>query len=135
MDKILFGKLIGETYRIQNREGYCSVSEATIYGLLNGFEYVIDEEIKKIGYISTEEMQIVGDVLNEYFIDEDKLNSLSGYYEIEPKLDKHGISRWKAISIITYYKANNQFTNVIEKFNTSGSPVECKNFEIPDYEL
>ena len=134
MDKVLFGKLLGEIYRTQNREGYCSVSEATIFGLLNGFEYVIDEEIKNIGYITTEELQIVADILDEYFLDEEKLNKLSGYYEIESKLNAHNISRTKAISIITYYKANNQFNDVIEKFNSSASPGECKHFEIPNYE-
>lgn len=134
MDKLMFGKLLGEIYRIQNREGYSPVSESTIFGLLNGFEHVINEEIERMGHVTTEEFNRVGDILNEYFIDEEKLSNLSGYYDIEPKLNSYGIPRWKAIQIITFFKAIGQFEDVIEKFNSSASPTECKRFEISDWD-
>ncbi|AYV67098.1 hypothetical protein C2I06_09540 [Niallia circulans] len=134
MDKVMFGKLLGEVYRSQNREGYAPVKESTIFGLLNGFEHVIDEEIERIGFVSKEEFTIVGDILNEYFLDDEKLKNLEGYYDIEPELDRQGISRAQAIQILTYYKANGQFGNVIEKFNSQHSPTECKRFEIADYD-
>jgi hypothetical protein len=134
MDKLMFGKLLGEIYRSQKRQGFSPVSDAVIFGLLNGFEHVIDEEIEKIGYITTEEFNAVGDILNEYFIDNEKLENLKGYYDIEPELERRGISRWKAIQILTLYKASRRFENVIEKFNSHFSPSECKRFEISDWD-
>ena len=133
-DKLLFGKILGEIYRIQNRNGYCGVGESVIYGLLNGFESVIDEEIERIGHITKSEIRTVIDILDEYHKDEEKFKELTGFYDIEDKLDENGITRWKAIQILTYLKANRQFVDVIAKFNSSNSPVECKRFEIDEWD-
>jgi hypothetical protein len=135
MDKFLFGKILGEIYRIQRRMDACPVKESTVYGLLNGFESVIDDEISSIGFVSKEDVSAVADVLDEYFLDEKKLEKLKGYYDIEPALERRGISRSKAMIILTYFKLNGQYTNVIEKFNSQHSPVECKTFEPHWWEL
>lgn len=134
MEKILFGKLLGEIYRIQNRNGYSPVSEARIYGLLNGFEGVINEEIDDIGIVTEEEVIKVMDILDTYHLDLDELENLSGYYDIESDLNKENISRSKAIKILTYLNANGQYDHVIKKFNSSNSPVECKTFELNDWD-
>lgn len=133
-NKIMFGKLLGEIYRIQNRQGHCPVSESVIYGLLHGFETVIDQEIERVGYISKEDLRAVEDILNEYHVDDEKLQELTGFYDIESQLEERGISRSKAMEIFTYLKADRRFNHVIEKFNSSNSPVECKTFELDDWD-
>ena len=134
MDKLMFGKLLGEIYRIQNHQGNCYVDESVIYGLLHGFESTINEEIESIGYTSIEEVRAVMDILDEYHKDNDKLSGLKGYYDIEHKLKQVGIERYKAVEILTYLKANRQYEHVIEKFNSSNSPVECKTFELNEWD-
>lgn len=129
MDKLMFGKILGEIYRIQKKMDACPVKDSTVYGLLKGIESVIDQEIASIGYISNDDISAVADILNEYHLNQDKLDKLEGYYDIEPALEKHGIDRSKAITILTYFKLNGQFNHVIEKFNSQHSPVECKRFE------
>jgi hypothetical protein len=133
-EKIMFGKILGEIYRIQSRKGYCYVGKGTVYGLLNGFESVIDEEIERIGHVTNEELRAVVNVLNEYHKDQSKFNALSGYYDIEDTLDELEISRSKAITILTYLYANRRFTDVIDKFDSQNSPTECRTFELDEWD-
>ena len=133
--KLLLGKLLGELYRLQNASGVrCGIEEAQIYGLLNGFENCIEQEIEMIGFVSREKLEAVGNILNEYFIDEKKLESFKGFYEIERGLQSNGIDRSDAIRILTYLKANHQFTNVIAKMDSSNSPSECRVFDLSEFE-
>lgn len=136
MEKIMFAKLLAEIYRIQRKiDPKGEDLDATIYGLLNGIEDVIDRELNRIGLISKEKFTAVCDVLQEYFDDDEKLNKLTGYYDIEPKLKMKGVSRSEAIAILTYLNATNQYDNVIKKFDSSNSPGECKKFEISKYDI
>ncbi|MED4124139.1 hypothetical protein P4641_09130 [Halalkalibacterium halodurans] len=136
MEKFLFGKLLGEMYRIQKRlpESSVAVSNHVIYGLLNGIERIVDDQISSIGYVSKGEEDIVVNVLNEYHIDAEKLEGFNGYYDIERKLESQGITRSQAIKIITLLKAEGRFTNVIDKMDSSGSPSECRTFELRDWD-
>ena len=134
--KLFFGKILGELYRIQNNsEGIaCPAEPAQIFGLLNGFENVIEEEIERIGFVSNEEMKIVSNVLNEYWIDLEKRKNFKGFYDIENKLKDLGVDRYKAIPILTYFKANHQFLELIEKMDSENSPSECRNFNLDEFE-
>ncbi len=135
MEKLMFAKLLGEIYRTQKRidPNLCTARDAEIYGLLNGFEPVIDRQLSEVGWITDDEITAVADVLQPYFDDEEKLNGLKGYYQIEFALRYAGIPREKAIAILTYFKANEQYTDVIKKLNSDASPIECKRFDIPDW--
>lgn len=134
--KLVFGKILGEIYRIQNKMDNASylVGSETIYGLLNGFEETLDQEIGNLSFISSEEVAYVSSVLNEYHINEQRLSTFNGYYNIEHKLLSRGIDRIKAKRIVTMFKIEGRFQNVIDKMDTSGSPGECRTFEIPEYE-
>ena len=96
-------------------------------------EPVIDRQLSEVGWITDDEITAVADVLQPYFDDEEKLNGLKGYYQIEFALRYAGIPREKAIAILTYFKANEQYTDVIKKLNSDASPIECKRFDIPDW--
>nr|WP_319401862.1 hypothetical protein [uncultured Carboxylicivirga sp.] len=134
--KLFFGKILGEIYRIQNNseDMACPAEPSQIFGLLNGFENVIDEEIERIGAVSREELYAVMDVLDEYWRDLEKRQEFKGFYDIEHKLQQRGIGRGKAIPILTYLKANHQFVELIDKMNSQHSPIECKNFDLDEFE-
>lgn len=135
-NKLVFAKILGEIYRTQKRidKNLCNVSDARIYGLLNGVQRVVNEELENMNFVSENHERFMVGVLNEYFTDPNKLQNLKGYYDIEDELESVGIDRSTAITILTLLQEEGRFTNVIAKFNSSGSPVECKTFEIEDYE-
>ena len=130
--KLLLGKLLGEVYRIQknNEDITCSVENAQIYGLLNGFETAIDYELEIMGHITNEQLTAVSKVLMPIFNDKEKLNEFQGFYDIEDELKSLGVDRVEAIKILTYFKAKNQFISIIEKMDSSGSPSECRKFDL-----
>ncbi|MEV9639490.1 hypothetical protein ABZ756_02180 [Mammaliicoccus sciuri] len=135
-NKLVVAKILGEIYRIQKRlpDNACPVGNDVIYGLLNGIERVVDSELEELYFISQGKEEAAVGILNEYFIDRDKLNNLKGYYDIEHKLEDRGIDRSDAIRIFTQLKAEGRFVNVIEKMDSSNSPGECRTFDIPSYE-
>lgn len=134
-NRILMAKILGEVYRIQRRgETPCAADEATIFGLLNGFEYVIDTELDGIGFVSKEILSAMIDVLNPIFNNKKNLESFRGFYDIEHELQGRGIDRSMAIRILQYLNANNQFQELIAKMDTSGSPSECRTFEISKWD-
>lgn len=134
--KRLFGMLLGEVFRIQRAmpDMTCAASDAQIYGLLNGFEGSIDEILERTGDISSEKVKAVMDVLEPIWADQEKLKNFRGFYDIEGELGRRGVDRSDAIAILRYLKANHQFTDVIEKMDSSGSPAECRRFELTEWD-
>ena len=58
-----------------------------------------------------------------------KLNNFKGFYDIEEYLVCRWVDRTDAIHVLTYFKVNDQFLEIIEKMDTSYSPSECRLFE------
>jgi hypothetical protein len=131
MDKqmILMGKILGEVYRLQKNlsPNHCKVGDGTIYGLLNGFEDTINDELTHIGFISETQMKVVHDVLAPYFRND---RELKGFYDIEYLLQENGVSRTDFIKIATKLTLENRYTELFKKFNTDSSPAECLTFNI-----
>lgn len=129
--KYMFGRLLGETYRLQRRieSKMCGVGDDVIYGLLNGIETVVDDELNS-AVVTREEVRVVSSILNEYWINPAKVQSFRGYYDIEPRLEEAGIERWKAIRILSYFRIRGQFASLIDKMDSEYSPSECRTFEI-----
>lgn len=134
--KIMFGKLLGEIYRTQEivKVGGSNQSRDQVYGLLSGIESVIDEQLESVGFISSEKMNAVEDVLATIWEDEEKLSKFKGYYDIERDLKRHGVSRGEAIVILKYLKESRRFTDLIDRMDTSHSPAECRTFEIRSFD-
>jgi hypothetical protein len=124
----LFGYLLGETFRMQKKLGICNVSDPTIFGMLNGMEDVLREVEARIPVIPDGLVKKAADILQPYL--DDPTKPLSGYYQIEKELDAAGIDRGRAIVIFTYFKASGFYSEVIEKLNTTESPIECKTFDL-----
>jgi len=135
-NKILLGKILGEIYRIEKRTNdmACPATEAQIYGLLNGFEHCIDEELEMTGAVTYEQYVTVLNVLDEIDMDPAKFEAFNGFYSIEDKLNSLGINRGKAIKIISYIYADRRFTTLIDKMDSAGSPMECRTFELSDFD-
>ncbi|QRF33911.1 hypothetical protein [Bacillus safensis] len=131
---LLQGKILGQIYRIQNRQGYCPVTEATIYGLLNGIESVVKDELEELNFIPDDNLTKLSKILSVYYNDKEKLSEVSGYYDLELDIENAGITREEARQILIYFYARGQFVELINKFNSSNSPVECKTFKIPDWD-
>ncbi len=74
------------------------------------------------------------DVLEPIWADEEKLKNFRGFYDIERELEQRGVHRSDAIAILRYLKANHQFTDVIEKMDSSHSPSECRRFELTEWD-
>jgi hypothetical protein len=134
--RIFLSKILGEIYRIQKRidKFPCSASDSHIYALLHGFQTAIDDEIGTMNFINEDELTGMGKILDEYWSDPLKLKGFKGYYDIENKLKAIGINRSKAITILKYFKMQDRFHGLIEKFDSVHSPVECKRFEISEFE-
>ncbi|WPP39873.1 hypothetical protein SK066_14740 [Paenibacillus hunanensis] len=135
--KLAFGQILGQIYRIQKNisPDICQVNDATIYALLNGVETTIDSQLLEQGFISREKEAHVSNVLAEYHNDSDKLNNLKGYYDIEHDLEAGNINRVEASIIMTMFNERGLFKEVIAKMDSSFSPVECKRFEISEYDI
>lgn len=132
---LALGKMLGETYRLQKRINpeMVQVSDSTIFGLLNGFEGVIQRELIVEDPITEEDISAMADVLDPYHINPER--EFTGFYQIEHQLEQRGINRMKAIHILTYFNANGQYEEVIGRMDTAGSPSECRRFNIPENEL
>lgn len=132
----LLGRILGEIYRIQNAiEGMTSGgAPARIYGLLNGIDDAIDKELECIEGISNAKLEAAADVLEPILQDAVKLDEFSGFYDIEEELKARGITRSEAMQILKYWWADHRFTALIEKMNSRNSPVECKTFELDEFE-
>jgi hypothetical protein len=134
--KVIFGKMLGEIYRIQNRMNpkICPVQDSAIYGLLNGIEPVIDEEIEGIGFISKEQYEFATKVLSNIENDPERKKDFKGFYDIEKELSDGGISRGMAIQIFKHIKAFGGFADLFAKMNSVDSPTECKKFELYEWD-
>ena len=137
--KMFFGKILGEIYRIQKHINpeICKVRDSKIYGLLNGFENVINEEVNNYDFVSKEDLISLGKIMDDIRINNRTKNSnFKGYYEIEDELKRQGknIDRATAITIIKYYLSENKFIDLVKKFDTENSPDEMRkiNFEKDD---
>jgi len=134
-NKILLGKILAEVYRMQRKANMpCSATDGQIYGLLNGFETAINEQLERIGYVSEAELMHVIDVLTPYWKEPAKLAEFKGFYDIEHELEAGGVDRAKAIPILRYLYANSQFHEVIAKMDSSDSPSECRTFKLTEWD-
>ena len=132
----MLARILGEVYRIQNAiEGmHPSASGSHVYGLLNGFETSIDSELELADGISGDKLRHMEEVLSEIFYDEEKVSQFQGFYDIERELQSRGVTRVDAIKILKFLKADDRFTELIEKMDSSRSPAECRTFELYEYE-
>jgi len=133
--KVLLGKILGELYRMQRAlEVPCSASESRVYGLLNGFEDDISDELQAIGFVSKAQYEHVADVLEPIWDDPSALEKFEGFYDIESDIKSAGIDRSTARKILKHMQADHSFTSLIDKMDSVRSPGECRTFGLDKYD-
>lgn len=132
--ELLLGKILGEIYRLQRKIGLDTEGQDVAFGLRRGFESVLEETFRDIGGISTAQLNAVDSVLAEYFAEPAKLSKFTGFYQIESKLAELGVDRGTALTILTYQKATGHYDSVLDKMDCSGSPTECRTFELSRFD-
>ena len=137
-EKLLLGRLLGEVFSLRKAQGLpVRESEATVYGLLKGFESAI-KEILPEEIVTIEQEEAVGDILDPIFLDPTKLAAFKGYYDIEHDFQTAGIDRMTAVKCFRKFRLEGRFTSVIDKIEagrTGGSPVECLNLTVRPEDL
>ncbi len=123
--EIMLGKVLGEIYRLQEVQGICEADPQRIYGLLNGFEDAISEELERVGFIAEEKVDFVCNLLDE-ISNTSNPAQFTGYYDIERQLKDSQISRSEAISIFRSLISGNQYTQEISKMDSDNSPSEVR---------
>ena len=73
-------------------------------------------------------------MLDKYWLDPKKLEDFKGFYDIEKELQSVNIDRTKAHFIFTYFRINHQFEELLNKMDSSDSPVELRKFEPLNWE-
>lgn len=121
--------LIGRQLRLEKKLEQTDVSDSAIYGALWGIDFDVLEILDR-DIISRDKVEAMIEVINPIFIDKEKLKNFKGYYDIEPQLKDRGIERHEAKVILTYFKADDRFLELIEKMDSQHSPTECRNFDV-----
>lgn len=131
-EKIAWGKQMAGIYtlkkEINSDNKFECVSDGVIYALENGVIPVIDELLSTPEIIEKRDLDAVYEILD--FYNEEELENLKGYYDIEKELERSNIDRSKAIVIFTYLYNAGMYTKQIDKFDSSHSPTECRSFHL-----
>ena len=128
--KLLLGRLLGETYRLQNRLGVeHGLSDWQIYGVLRGFESEINDQIGAADLISDDAERSVIDVLSEY---DSAGHTIGGFYELEDRLrrDGHEISGLQIKAVLKRCYVHGGFIDQIDSMDSAQSPAECRSFDL-----
>lgn len=121
--KTMIGISLGEIFKIQKAHGIPCPDDSEIFALQNGIETIIDKYLSK-GYLLTRSN--VNSVVK--ILDDQKLSSFKGFYDIERRLKNAGIDRGMAYVIIKFLYMNGTYKEIIEKMDCSHSPLEHRTF-------
>lgn len=120
--KLALGKILGEVYRlqIQAEPNIASTSGATAYGLINGFEETINEQLENLKEITSIDVQKVRGVLQPIFDDPNR--RISGSYEFKQlkydevwqQANSKGIEEAKFTIVLNYFMANDEYVGLLK---------------------
>jgi len=137
--RFALGRIMGEIFRIQKRvdSEMCPCGDADIYGLINGIEESIDRYVPadvtgpEQNIVTKEQFNFMCEILDKYWKCPEEFG---GYYTIESKVEKH-ISRTQALKIFTYLNLSSSYAELMEKMDSSGSPLELRRLDADKYEI
>jgi hypothetical protein len=130
--KRFLGFILGQVYRLQKRVDpeMCPASDQAIYGLTHGVEYEIDKVLHEMGRVTDDQFAGVVDVLDPLYRLPRYLAEVHSYADLEPRFTMNGVDRATVIRVLKYLQADNQFMEVIGRFDNDTSPAECRNFAL-----
>ena len=130
-----FSEKFSEKYlKIEKHSGMQREPDHVLYGLMAGIESVINQQIpfdhaENQYDVSENQFNAVCEILNRYV---DNPQELTGFYDIEGELRDRGVSRPVASVILTYLKSRGSYLDVINRMDSDNSPLECREFNIPE---
>ena len=114
--KLFLGKLFGEIYKIQKKQGVCDKSETRIFGLLNGFEEEIRSEFEGLNFYSQDKVNAVCDKLHPYYTKEKNINDMPSFLQFRMELEHESrINHTEVIDILKYLYSKNAYQLEIDR--------------------
>ena len=111
------GRLLAEILRLQRWAGGEAVSAARIFGLMHGFESVLEEEQSRV--VSRQTQDAVEDVLEDVEAGKQSVDGNS----IKTRLRQSGVRESDAALVMQLCWLQNRFTDAVEKIaQAPGSP-------------
>jgi len=124
--KLALGKLLGEVYRSQKTQGILQISEGRLFGLLNGVEEEIDNELENMKFISKGHVSVVCDALDPYYKGEKAIDEMPSFLHFRMELEHKGINHAMLIDILKYLRSIGSYTTEIDKLG---------NYKLNDYDV
>ncbi len=120
---ILLGRILGEVYRLQERS---DKDDAQVFGLRNGMEYAIEQELLEIGFVSKSDTQAIEDALDELDKRHRQGSGAADYYSFESGLTSRGIGRSAILVVFEYLLRDSRFADVIHALAEGHAAIEIK---------
>ncbi|MCB9681377.1 MAG: hypothetical protein H6733_07870 [Alphaproteobacteria bacterium] len=129
--KLYLGRLFGEVFRMQKRldPDMVQVSDANIYGLLNGMETAFDNVFRDFNPITDAEYTAVEDVLDAA----DRSGKTVDYWnDLEPALGRGRDGKMPIVYICRFIYNDNRFHSVISDMR---KPAELHRIELQEDDI
>jgi hypothetical protein len=121
-------RLLAEVLRLQRWAGGDAVPADRVFGLMNGFESVINEENESPG-VTEEQQEEVENMLEEIESGEQPADGMA----IKERLHRDGIDELKAILVMKMCMLQSRFPDALKKLASSGSGFEhVSRFRTPE---
>ena len=131
--KQLFAKIVGEIYKLQTACNMdCDASPATIYGLLNGMEQTINDELEMLGWISENESRLIMAIFAEIYDNNARRRAFKGYDQISAKVKAAGIEKYKVIMIVRQLQMEEIYPEITDRILYEISPAGIEQFELKE---
>lgn len=120
---LVLGKIMGELYDIQNRQGVQNVDNGHIYGLKHGFEEALLKEFEGLAVVRQEEVEAVYEYFDSFIQAETETNKLPSFEDMRSHMEKQDIGQDRFITILRYLNASDKINVDVNEFG---------NFELTD---
>ena len=122
----LLGILLGEIYHLKSKVDPDAedVPPSVVFALRNNVEGALDQLLERRPFRSKAKIEAMDVVLYEYHKGD---SSLSGYYEIEHRLESAGITRGDAAVILEYFVADSRYGQLVAMMDSNNSPIQIRS--------
>jgi hypothetical protein len=113
---LILGKIMGELYDLQSRQGIDKADKGHIYGLENGFEEALEKEFGELSVFRKEEVETVYRYFSPFMEAKTETDELPPIEEMRAQMEKKGISQDRFIIILRYLNACDRINVDVNQF-------------------
>ncbi|WP_050181674.1 hypothetical protein [Domibacillus robiginosus] len=113
---LILGKVMGELYDLQSRQGIDKADKGHIYGLKNGFEAALTKEFGDLSVVREEEVEAVYEYFSPFIEAETETDELPSIEEMRARMENKGISQDRFIIILRYLNACDRINVDVNQF-------------------